>query len=103
MAKQPTYLNIQDIETQDRWGNHFILPNLEPVSFHLLISGVYKPLTLQLLFKILRRGSVFVDVGAHIGTIALNQIKNVRARNYVILDRPMDRVSFFESPQSAAA
>lgn len=53
-------------------GLHFQVPSTrEPVAMHLIADGAYESTLCTALQKVLRPGSVFLDVGANIGVLSI--------------------------------
>jgi FkbM family methyltransferase len=77
----------------DRHGFRYDVPDWrEPVAFDLSIDGVYEQDSLDFVLAHLSPGSVFVDVGANIGTLALPAAARVGDRGRVIAIEASPRV-----------
>ena len=78
-------LEARDVEVVSREGFRFVVPSLlEPIGFHLLVDGVYEPNTLRYVLERLTLGSVFIDVGANIGTFTIPAARLVGGEGCVI-------------------
>lgn len=65
-------LDQEGVTLRHRCGKAITVPHLgEPIAFALLVDGVYEPDVEELLKSRLREGSVFVDVGANVGALAI--------------------------------
>ncbi|MDH6072978.1 FkbM family methyltransferase [Chrysosporum ovalisporum CS-1034] len=79
-------LNVKNrvIKTPD--GCQFFVPSLrEPVSFGLLINGVYEPDSLELILKKLTKDAVFLDIGANIGCFSITTAKLLEKQNISVI------------------
>jgi FkbM family methyltransferase len=66
------FRDLQPIRIPDRFGNALWCPSLdEPIARSLFACGVYEPDTLAAILARLKRGGVYVDVGANVGALAL--------------------------------
>jgi FkbM family methyltransferase len=119
-----------DVVVECGGGVRFLVPCLrEPVAFELLINGAYESEALSLLLRAASGDTVFVDVGANIGTftvplakqltsgtvvaieastavypylarnIELNDLHNIRLHHCAALDRDLDTIAFYEAPK----
>jgi FkbM family methyltransferase len=69
----------------DQEGFAYEVPSLEePIAFHLLVDGSYEPEVAALINQTLRRGGVFVDVGANIGAFTIPAAARVGEQGRVI-------------------
>jgi len=83
------HLSAADVTIVDKYGIYFKIPSLrEPVAFHLLIDGVYESQLLEFIFSKLASDSVFIDVGANIGAIALPVAQKLAAGGRVLAIEP---------------
>jgi FkbM family methyltransferase len=65
-------LDRRDVLVQDRDGQRFWVPGIShAIGFHLLVDGAYEPDEVAFARSRLPAGSVFVDVGANIGTYSI--------------------------------
>jgi FkbM family methyltransferase len=79
-------LNVKNrvIKTPD--GCQFFLPSLrEPISFSLLIDGVYEPNSLEFILKKLTKNAVFLDIGANIGCFSITTAKLLEKQNISVI------------------
>jgi FkbM family methyltransferase len=73
-----TAQNTKNVTVTDRFGNTFLVPSLrDPIAFYLVIDGMYEPWTTRFLLQSLKKGQVFVDVGANIGAFAILAARHV--------------------------
>lgn len=73
-----TVQNTKNVTVTDRFGNIFLVPGLrDPIGFYLVIDGMYEPWTTRFLLRSLKKGQVFVDVGANIGVFAILAAQHV--------------------------
>ncbi len=83
----------EDVEVVDKFNCSFVLPSLrEPIGFHLLISGTYEDESLNFILQRLTKGSVFIDVGANVGTFALPASRKVGPEGKVIAIESSPRI-----------
>ncbi len=82
-------LTIKQKSTFNRCGCHFKLPKGDfGVTFELDSTGEYEPLTTKTIEELLKEGSVFVDVGAHVGLFSIPATKWVGKSGRVIAFEP---------------
>src|SRR6266542_506542 len=82
-------LGARDVRISGRCGVEFITPSLrEPVGFYLLVDGVYEYELLDFILSKLQPGSVFIDVGANIGSFTLQVVDNSRGRVHGFASHP---------------
>ena len=78
-------LERKDVWVEDSFGIRYVVPSLkESIAFHLLIDGVYEPVTMRFLRQYLKPDSIFLDIGANIGVFALPLSKVVGPQGRVI-------------------
>jgi FkbM family methyltransferase len=65
---------------------------MEPVAFHLMVSGVYEPLVARFLSGRIHPGSVFVDVGANVGCFTLRSSRRAGPEGRVLAVEASPRV-----------
>jgi len=83
------HLDARDVYLRDRYGCTLCVPSLrEPVGFHLLVNATYERSAVELVLARLRPGSVFVDVGANVGTFALPAARRAGSRGLVLAVEP---------------
>lgn len=71
-------MDARDIATSDVFGCHYTVPNLqETIGFALCVDGVYEPMLMRVMLDRLPPGSVFIDVGACLGTFTVPAAKSV--------------------------
>ena len=82
-------LSIKQKTTFTRCGCQFTLPKGDfGVTLELDSTGEYEPLTTKTIESLLTEGSVFVDVGAHVGLFSVPAIKWVGKSGRVIAFEP---------------
>src|SRR5215831_14995451 len=82
-------LGARDVRISGRHGVEFITPSLqESVGFYLLVDGVYESELLNFILSKLQTGSVFIDVGANIGSFTLPVGKSLDTGGRVIAIEP---------------
>lgn len=82
-------LAFKQKSTFNRCGYHFKLPRGDfGVTFELDSTGEYEPLTTKTIEDLLDEGSVFVDVGAHVGLFSVPATKWVGESGRVIAFEP---------------
>ncbi len=65
-------LLAKEVEIVAKNDIRYVLPNLvETVGFELFVHGIYEETTLKLIQKQLRPGSVWLDIGANIGSVCI--------------------------------
>lgn len=70
-----------------------ILPNLqEPIAFSLFVDGEYEPELKNCMLDYLHRGSVFVDVGANVGSFTIPAADCVGAMGKVLAIEPSPHI-----------
>jgi FkbM family methyltransferase len=86
-------IEAQDAVINGRGGLLYATPSLrEPIAFSLLINGVYEFRALEFVIERLRTGSIFVDVGANIGSFTIPAAQKVGINGCVIAVEPSPRI-----------
>jgi FkbM family methyltransferase len=79
-------LNVKNrlVKTPD--GYQFLVPSLrEPISFGLLVDGVYEPNSLEVILKNLTKDAMFLDIGANIGCFSVATAKLLEKQNISVI------------------
>ncbi len=83
----------RNVYIHDRYGCTFLVPSLhEPIAFHLLVDGIYEPMTAEFLLGHLGAGATFVDVGANIGVFTVPVARRVGPAGRVLAVEGSPRV-----------
>jgi FkbM family methyltransferase len=70
---------------RDRWGFRYALPHqFEPIAFGLLVDRIYEDQLLRCMLRVLRPGSVVIDVGANVGVMTLPLARRVGPKGRVL-------------------
>jgi hypothetical protein len=65
-------------------GQYFVPSLKEPIGFHLLTDGIYEKTVLDFILDNVTSGSIFVDVGANIGTMTIPVAKTVGDKGKIV-------------------
>lgn len=70
--------NDTNIQVSGKYGCVYSLPNIqENIGFEILINGIYEESTIEFICRRMRKGGIFLDIGANIGAISI-PVKKLR-------------------------
>lgn len=90
-------LLVKNVEIVAANGIRYVLPNLvETVGFELFVNGIYEETTLKLIQKQLRTGSIWLDIGANIGSVCIPVAKAMPDISVLAVEASPKMVSYLE-------